>query len=264
MPELPEVAVFKKVIEQTSLHQPIQSIEVERKDILEDIKSNDFADRLEGDQFQAVDRYGKYLFILTGMGQTIFMHFGMTARPVYYSGEDIQPDYARLVFTFRSGDHLAFDCRRMLGKVGMTGSMDQFVKDKGLGIDALDPKLDKAAFRELIQSSRGYVKTTLMKQETIAGIGNEMSDEILYQAGIHPKSKISGLDSEDINRIYDTMRKVFETRISTNAQTDQLPDTWLLKHRDDGEACPKCGGSIERVKISGRSSYVCEQCQDLK
>jgi len=264
MPELPEVAVFKKIIEQTSLHQPIQSIEVARKDILEDMKPNDFTDRLEGDQFQAVDRYGKYLFVLTGMGQTIFMHFGMTARPIYYSGEDIQPDYARLIFTFRSGDHLAFACRRMLGKVGMAGSMEYFVKEKGLGIDALNPKLDKAAFRELIQSSRGYVKTSLMKQETIAGIGNEMSDEILYQAGIHPKSQVSNLDAGDIDRIYDKMHEVFKTRISTNAQTDKLPDTWLLKHRDDGVSCPNCEGTIERVKISGRSSYVCEQCQELK
>lgn len=261
MPELPEVEVFKNIIEESSLRKSVQSLFVEREDILDGISPADFSNILEGDKFESTSRHGKYLFVETDQGNTLFMHFGMTARPVFYTSEGEQPDYTRLVFSFDTGEHLAFDCRRMLGRLGLTDSKEQFVEEKKLGIDALDPELDQSAFRDLIESSRGHVKTTLMKQELIAGIGNEMSDEMLYQAGIHPKTKIADLKGDDPDRLFKIMHEVFRIRISTGADTELLPDTFLLKHREEGTECPRCGGAIERIKVSGRSSYVCPHCQ---
>lgn len=264
MPELPEVEVFKQQIDRTSLNKKISDIYVEREDILEEISPDEFVNTLTGDQFVSTSRHGKYLIVESRKGTTVFMHFGMTARPVFYTDKADKPEYPRLICTFDTDEHLAFDCLRMLGKLGITESKEHFIEEKDLGIDAMHPKLNKQAFWSLITSGRGYVKTTLMQQSTIAGIGNEMSDEILFQAGLHTKSKIGGLNSDDLDRIYETMRRVFGERIETEAQTDLLPDNWLLKHRNDGDECPNCGGDIKQVKISGRSSYVCEHCQELK
>jgi formamidopyrimidine-DNA glycosylase len=264
MPELPEVEVFKSIVDDAALNKTIGSIYIEREDILEDVSPQDFVNALEGDRLESTSRYGKYLFIETKKGNTVLMHFGMTAFPVYYESEDDKPDYPRAIFHFDDDGHLAFDCRRMLGKLSLVESEEAFVEQKDLGIDAMDPQLDKDKFRELIRSSRGYIKTTLMKQELIAGLGNEMADEIVYQIGLHPKSKIGALSDRDIDRLYDTMHEVIEVRVNTFRQPENLPENYLLRHRDDGETCPKCGGTIHRVKISGRSSYVCDSCQELK
>ncbi|MGM0587168.1 MAG: Fpg/Nei family DNA glycosylase [Bacteroidota bacterium] len=264
MPELPEVEVFKSIVDDTSLNKTIRSIYIEREDILEDVSPQEFNKALEGDSFVSTSRHGKYLFIETEQGHTVLMHFGMTAHPVFYESADTEPDYPRLIFHFDDDGHLAFDCRRMLGKLSLVDSKDALIEEKKLGIDAMDPALDKTAFVELIRSSRGYIKTSLMKQELMAGIGNEMADEMVYQAGLHPKSKVGKLSDQDIEHLYDQMHQVCEVRIQTKTDPALLPDDYLLKHRSDGETCPKCGGEIKQVKISGRSSYVCDHCQELK
>jgi formamidopyrimidine-DNA glycosylase len=264
MPELPEVEVFKSIVDDTSLNKTIGSIYIEREDILENVTPQDFNKALEGDSFVSTSRHGKYLFIETQQGHTVLMHFGMTAHPVFYESDGTEPDYPRLIFHFDNDGHLAFDCRRMLGKLSLVESKEAFIESKELGIDAMDPALDKAAFTELIRSSRGYIKTSLMKQELMAGIGNEMADEMVYQAGLHPKSKVGKLSDADIEELYEQMHQVCEVRIQTKTNPALLPDDYLLKHRSDGEICPKCGGEIKQVKISGRSSYVCDHCQELK
>ncbi|NBF39973.1 MAG: DNA-formamidopyrimidine glycosylase, partial [Spirochaetes bacterium] len=135
-----------------------------------------------------------------------------------------------------------------------------FIDEHDLGPDALD--LDSGAFDGLLQSVRGGVKSLLMNQSRIAGIGNIYSDEMLFQAGVHPAARCRDLDADVRGRLDEARRNVLETSIERDADPQRLPREWLLPRRDDGASCSRCGGSIRREVVSGRGSYFCDTHQE--
>ncbi len=184
----------------------------------------------------------------------------MTGFLKYYKNDDDEPDHARLLIQFANGYKLAYDNQRKLGSVSITEAVDKFVEQNDLGPDAL--KLKQAEFEEIMLSKKGSVKSALMKQESMAGIGNVYSDEILFQAGYHPKTRVDDLDSSDLKKIYKNMRKVLKTAIEKKADPKKMPRNYLLRQREDGAKCPKRdNGRIEKKKISGRPSYYCKKHQ---
>lgn len=262
MPELPEVVYFKKYIDATSLHQQIGDVEVENDTILTDISADDLQKQLKGSQFKSCATHGKYLFIHTDQNRKLTMHFGMTGEPVYYKQPDEKPEYSRVIIHFDNGYHLAFNCMRMLGEIGLTESKENFIQQKNLGPDAHSDSFDLDTFKNLLNDKRGMIKSALMDQSFIAGIGNECSDEILYQAGIHPKKTTSDLSDSDVTRIFQKMQEVLKEKIESNMEHRTLPDSYILNHREEGAECPKCGGTIQKIKVSGRNGYYCPQCQE--
>jgi formamidopyrimidine-DNA glycosylase len=137
--------------------------------------------------------------------------------------------------------------------------VDAFIHEKDLGPDALSVSFED--FRDIIGGKHAMIKSTLMRQDTLAGIGNVYSDEILFQAGVHPRKKIDELDQGQLRNIYDKMMQILHTVIEHDAEPDQFPDDYLTPHRDEGVACPRCGGKVEKVDVSGRSGYYCPACQ---
>jgi formamidopyrimidine-DNA glycosylase len=99
----------------------------------------------------------------------------------------------------------------------------------------------------------------------MAGIGNIYADEILFQARLHPTTRADALDDADIARLFRAAKEVLTTAVKAGAgaeiETDRLPKNYLLRHREEGGTCPRCGGKIETLKIGGRTSYVCPRCQ---
>jgi formamidopyrimidine-DNA glycosylase len=109
------------------------------------------------------------------------------------------------------------------------------------------------------------LKTTLMNQGVMAGIGNVYSDEILYQARLHPRTKVNALEEGDLRRLYDCMQEVLDTAIACRAVPEDFPDSYLTPLRGKaGTQCPGCGGEIERIEVSGRGAYYCPECQKKK
>ncbi len=261
MPELPDGAVFKKYLDSTALHQKIKRVEVKEKRVLESVSAEKLRDRLAGASFEKSCRHGKYLFIETDGGGHLVLHFGMTGFLKYFKDMEKEPDHARLLVAFSNGYHLAFDCQRMFGQVAWVDSMTDYIEEKGLGPDALSSDLSFTDFRERFFKSGAMIKSALMNQSLIAGIGNIYSDEILFQAGIHPKTKPKGLDEDRLRKLYDTMRKVLETAIKHRADPEAMPNHFMLPHRTKGEKCPGCGGEIEKEKIASRTAYFCPKCQ---
>jgi len=261
MPELPELVNFKQYIDSTSLHQKIAQVEVLEPDILSNTDSEKLRSALEGLEFKAAAVHGKYLFLQTTDSYQLVLHFGMTGRPVYYKKEEQQPDYPRLLITFTNGYHLAFDCMRMLGKVSLISDQNKFIEEKNLGPDALKEVSSVEKFLELFSSKRGMIKTALMDQSLLAGIGNVCSDEILFQSRIHPKTPVNDLKKEQLKKIYDNMHSVLKTKIEAGLSPDGLPNSYILKHRSEGAQCPSCGSKIKKIKVGGRSAYYCPNCQ---
>ncbi len=257
MPELPEIALYKKYVDDTSLHQKITKVEFPDASLLQN-PQKDFKNALEGKSFAESRQLGKYLFLKMEEASWLVFHFGMTGKLEYFSNQE-PPKYSKMIIFFNNNYHLAFDCRRKLGKIYLTTGVDDFTRENSLGKDALE--LKKEEFEKLLQEKKGSIKGALTDQHTISGIGNVYADEILYQCQIHPKSKIEKLSEKERSGIYTKMRTVLKTAINNEGRRTELPDDYLTPHRKEGADCPKCSGKVEMIKVSGRSTYFCPNCQ---
>lgn len=260
MPELPEIALFKKYVDATSLHKKIAGLSVPDASLLQS-PNKEFEKALVGKDFKESSRIGKYLFLNTSGKAVLVLHFGMTGELEYYKNQD-PPKYAKLIFHFANGYQLAYSCRRKLGKIFLAESIEEFKEAHELGTDALE--LEEKEFLEIMDEKSGSVKGALTDQHVIAGIGNVYSDEMLYQCKIHPKTKTDKLSDSEKKQLYKEMKKVLNMAIDKEGERSEFPKDYLISHRKEGEKCPKCSGKIEMIKVSGRSTYFCPKCQKEK
>lgn len=260
MPELPEVEAFKQYLDATSLHKTVEKIEVKASEILVNTSTQEIRDKLVGHEFQSSRRYGKYLFVKTDGDFWFTLHFGMTGNLEYFKDIEDEPPHSRLLITFINGFHLAYDCQRKLGTINLAKDMDSFVKEKNLGPDALD--LDFDTFKKIMEKRRGSTKYTLMNQHIIAGIGNIYSDEILFQAGIHPETKANKLDKKTLKKLFGNMQNVLLTAVEYQADAESFPENYLIPSRSKGGKCPLCHSELELTKVSGRTAYYCPKHQE--
>ena len=263
MPELPDVENFKRYLDATALHKRIAQITLTSEKVLHGVTRQKLAAALTGHELSRTHRHGKHLFAELDDGPWLMLHFGMTGYLAYFKRLDDDPAHDRLRLDFDNGYHLAFVNQRLFGEVGIVDDPAAFAAKEGLGPDALG--LDEDGFRALLADRRGQIKSALMDQSLIAGIGNVYSDEVLFQAGIHPKTQIGDLDDAAQHRLYETMMDVLKVAIDKGAGSDELfdnlPDNWLLPRREEGATCPRCGGEIRAIKVSGRNAYLCPTCQ---
>ncbi len=257
MPELPEITLYKEYLDATALDKKITSIGFLNTGGLQAPKEA-FIKAFEGKKFTGSRRLGKYLFIETSGEKSLVLHFGMTGKLEYYKNQD-PPKYSGVVFSFEDNDYLAFVCRRKLGKLFIAESLEEFRQRKELGHDALD--LSEDEFLELLEPKTGSIKGVLTDQHVLAGIGNLYSDEMLYQCKIHPKTKTNLISEKDKKQLFRKMRKVLEMAIKKEGVRKDFPDSYLIKHRKEGDDCPACEGKIKQIKVSGRSTYFCPSCQ---
>jgi formamidopyrimidine-DNA glycosylase len=259
VPELPDLEVFKRYIDSTSLHQDIEKIEVKNGKVLGGVSAGGLKRGLEGRKFESTRRHGKHLFVELDDGGWLLLHFGMTGGLKYYRDAGEEPTHARVLISFANGYHLAFDDQRLFGTVDLIGDPDAFIAEKKLGLDPLD--LDFPAFRERLAGRRGEIKAALMNQQVFAGIGNIYSDEILFQVRLHPRTSVRRLDGDALRDLHEQIRCVLHAAIERGANSGGLPDSFLLPHRREGEDCPRGNGNIQKTKAAGRTAYYCPACQ---
>jgi formamidopyrimidine-DNA glycosylase len=259
VPELPELEVFKRYVDSTSLHQNIETIEVKNGKVLGHVSADGLKRELEGRKFESTRRHGKHLFVELGDGPWLLLHFGMTGSLKYFKDTDEEPTHARVLISFGNGHRLAFDDQRLFGKVDLIEDPDDYVEEHKLGLDPLD--LDFPAFRERLEGRRGRIKATLMNQRVFAGIGNIYSDEILFQVRLHPKTSVGRLDEGALYDLHEQTGRVLYAAIERGANPEGLPESFLLPHRQVGADCPRGNGKIQMTKAAGRSAYFCPTCQ---
>ncbi len=261
MPELPDVQVFKQYLDATALHQKIQDVEVHSERILEEISSQRLATELKARSLESVRRHGKYLLVQLDDGRWLVLHFGMTGELKYFKDLEREPEYDQVLIAFANGYHLAYIAPRKLGEIELVDEAEAFVAAKDLGPDVLGGDFDLDTFTDLLSGRRGMIKSALMDQQLMAGIGNVYSDEILFQEGIHPRTAVKDLAGDALASLYATMNEVLHTAIDRGADPDEYPDSYLTPHRHQGGTCPRCGEELQRVKVAGRSAYFCPNRQ---
>jgi formamidopyrimidine-DNA glycosylase len=258
MPELPEVEHFRQYLDSTSLHKKILDVII-RDDYVLDIEPEDLKESLNNKEFISTKRHGKYVLAeLNKRSGYLIIHFGMTGNLKYYKNQNDEPDHALVLIKFDNGYTLAYDCTRKLGKISITESIEDFIIKYKLGPDALE--IDIETFKEIISHRNRMIKSFFMNQNIIAGVGNLYSDEIFFQSKIHPRTKVNDLDDEKIEEIFNNMKNILKKAIDYDQEIN-YSEEYIMDHREEGEKCPKCGGEIEKIKVSSRSTYFCPNCQ---
>src|SRR3989344_574028 len=171
---------------------------------------------------------------------------------------------------------LALSDLRKFAKVLVVDEKDfENLKDiKNIGPDPLKPDFQFNDFKSLIVKKRGVIKKVLMDQNVISGIGNIYADDILFMAKIHPLKKAEKLNDNELKAIFEAIKKILKKAVKLRGtSTSDYRDTSgkkggygnvRLAYQHEGEKCPnKCGGVIKRIKIGGRSSHFCPNCQKI-
>jgi formamidopyrimidine-DNA glycosylase len=154
---------------------------------------------------------------------------------------------------------LAFDDQRKFGEVELIENLDEFLRTRGLGPDAI--KINFSQFKAIFGKHRGAVKAILLNQQLIAGIGNLYADEILFRARMHPATRTVRLRDKDLTRLFRATRYVLQKAIALKTDFNRLPKSWLLTHRGKNGRCPRCGRALKSATIGGRTSWLCAHCQ---
>lgn len=259
MPELPDVEVFRSVVSGEALGRTVETVSVPGPALLADVSERTLRDRLKGASLTGTRRHGKHLFCAVEGDGWLRLHFGMTGRPAVCRQGD-EPGHTRLRLDFDDGGCLAVVSLRKLGEIGLTGDWRSFIREKGLGPDCLDLDLD--GFRRRLRGRRGTVKGTLLDQSVLAGLGSVYADEALFQAGVHPRAGTGSLGRRRTADLWSCIGSVLDRAVQAGAQPGRMPDDWLLPRRREGEACPRCGGIVQRTRVSGRSTYFCPGHQE--
>jgi len=279
MPEIPELQHVAQVLTAKLSRRPVTGVDIQKPIVIR-LPREDFEAGLLGARFQVVRRSGKFLLFETDRDSVMAVNPMLNGRFQWIAGPDgTRKAHARTCFTLRfNGDAgedgadselgIRYIDERYLGKVYLVDSddLDQVPVLSEQGPDALDSALDRDAFLKRLKRHRGQVKNTLVNARFIAGIGNAYSDEILFQAGIHPFAKISGLDESRRIRLYESIHETLDWASSLAAEEmgnriDRKPRDFLRVHRKGGQPCPRCNHPISEVSPNRRITSFCRHCQ---
>jgi formamidopyrimidine-DNA glycosylase len=277
VPELPEVETTRRFIEPVLTGARLDRVEVRRpRTARRNMRHEDVSERLMGKRVLEVGRRGK--FIISGVEDdlTWVIHLGMSGRMQIARPDEVEVPHTNAVFETDGGVELRFVDPRTFGFVAVFTPEE--LSDSGLdriGRDALD---DLPSVDEIVAAFAGRVpviKSALLDQRFIAGLGNIYADEVLHLARIHPAREIGTLNRVEIGRVREAIVPILKDGVahggtSLNDLAYLLPDgrageflERLGVYGREGEPCRTCGTPIERLVIAQRSSHFCPMCQRL-
>lgn len=262
MPEILEVELYRRAAE-AALGREIAGVDVPVPAFARNTTAEELRRQLVGERFCAARRHGKLLLLdtvdPTEAGPTLGVRFGMTGRLIvddhavierleYSSGRN-DAVWDRLVVTFADGGAMRVRDQRRLGSVELDPD------ESALGVDAF-AVTGKELGRILSTSSRP-VKAVLMDQSRLAGLGNLLTDEILWRASIDPRQPVDTLDADDRRRLHRRIRSTLHDLLAKGgSHMGHLQD-----QRHPGGRCPRDGAELRRYTVGGRTSYACVEHQ---
>jgi formamidopyrimidine-DNA glycosylase len=273
VPELPEAETIVRGLRAAVVGKSISGTEVLRPDVLRE-PTRRFANKVRGRTIQAVTRRGKNVIFLLDGDHVMAVNLGMTGRLLTLAaraGRTKEASHPAVRFRLRSGDTLVFDDTRRFGTVECLTGPEWRARSARLGPEPLDPAFAPEALHGALTRSRAPVRSWLLDQRKLAGVGNIYANEALYLAGIHPETEACSLGLAGAARLHEGLRTVLRKAIDAggttlrdyrNAEGDKgrfAPS--LLVYGRDGEPCGRCGDAITRSIFGGRSAFHCPTCQ---
>ncbi|MFH1502833.1 MAG: DNA-formamidopyrimidine glycosylase family protein [Candidatus Eisenbacteria bacterium] len=269
MPELPEVASRAKEMQKLLVGRTIKDIEVLQPKCL-NVTPRKFKSALTGAKLLETTYHGKWIFTKTTKGH-LLLNFGMGAEAAVVPADEL-PEKRQVTIFFDDGTALPFRFW-WFGHVhyvadGKLGSHKMSAK---LGPNAID--IPKGEFREMLKGRRGSVKSFLLNQERIAGIGNAYSHDILFLARLHPDRKLDTLSESEVDGLWQAIRDGlipslkkrgawYERDLKGRRGGFKMTDI-LVGYRE-GKPCPRCRTKVVKLKTGSTSTFICPKCQPLK
>jgi formamidopyrimidine-DNA glycosylase len=265
MPELPEVESARAVIARAALHRRIVDVDDSDTFVCRPHAPGEIRAALVGRTLTAVHRRGKSMWCDTsGGGPVLGIHLGMSGKIVIAAPDGTEVDggdywergrqpgdhrYSRFAVTFADGGALILVDPRRLGRVRLDPPVDE------LGPDAAD--ISRAQFRAAFASGTAPVKARLLDQSAIAGVGNLLADQALWQARISPRRPVRDLTRNDVNRLY---RAVLAT-VASAVGAGGVHTLSVIPFRKPGGLCPRDGVPMVHATIGSRSTWWCPREQ---
>lgn len=270
MPEKPEVITVVNTLKPKLIGKKIVDCEVYWNNIIEYPTVGEFIKKIRNQKINAITTRGKWLVFQLD-AYFLLIHLRMEGKFFFRTKEDEKNKHEHVFFYLSDGRQLRFADVRKFGKMHLIKKEDinTIGPLKDLGLEYYDSKLDSNYLLDKFKNKKIPIKTVLLDQSIIAGIGNIYDDEILFMSRIHPKKSAGLLSLEDCNHIVDNTRIVLEKAIEAGGSTIRsytssegvhgLFQEELLVHTKT--ICPECDGNIEKIKINGRGTYFCPRCQ---
>lgn len=285
MPELPEVETIRRDLQRVLRGKRITRVRVRKAKMVRG-KARAFERRLAGQSVEAVKRRGKLLiFSLGDKKQYLLMHLKMTGQLIYAGGQEtvagghgypgigkLPNRYSHVIFHFTDGSALYFNDMRQFGYTAVVGEDERRKIDGGYGVEPLSRLFAPARLGEILRGRKATLKSVLLNQTRIAGLGNIYADEACFLAGLRPTRCADRLGKEEVVRLHCGIQRVLQRAIKHRGTTfNDYVDARgrrgdfarLLKvYGRSGQRCLRCKkGVIERVKAGGRSASFCPNCQ---
>lgn len=287
MPELPEV---ETVVRQ--LGAEVEGRRIERLEVLDPrwsrpVPPGQLGDAVSGGAIERLGRRGKYILMQLDGGRTLVMHLRMTGNLILREGEGVlDPSEGRRLyenerstgerhlrarFVLDDGRELWFTDPRRFGEAFLIADAKLEERFAKLGVEPFSPEFTTQALGEMAAGRQAPLKSFLLDQAGIAGVGNIYADEALHRAELHPLSPAGSMKPEHLQALRDAVVAALEAGIEAGGssiddyrdargQKGMMQDEFLV-HTREGEDCLRCGGTIVRIVVGGRSTYFCPSCQ---
>ena len=277
MPELPEVETVKRGLQPAMESRKIARTDVNRPDLRWPFPEN-MAERLSGRTVIALRRRSKYILADLDSDETLIIHLGMSGR-MQIDLPDTAPTaqtlkHDHVVFHMEDGSRIAFNDARRFGAMDLapTAKIEQHWLIEKLGPEPLGNAFSAPYLVETLHKKASPIKTALLDQRVVSGLGNIYVCEVLFRTGISPKRKASGLSETKTASLVPAIRDVLNEAIEsggsslrdhrqTNGELGYFQHNFAVYDRENEPCQNQCGATIKRLVQSGRSSFYCPKCQ---
>lgn len=267
MPELPEITIFARDMQKELVGKTISAIEVLQPKCL-NMPVAEFQAALTGAEIRSVTARGKWLQVETTRGW-LLLGLGMGGE-ILLTDRDNLPEKYRLIFDLADGACLAINFW-WFGYAHYAADLTEHKMTAQLGPNTLDLTLGE--FQALLCGRRGAIKTFLLDQKRIAGIGNVYIQDPLFKAGIHPLRPINTLSDDELARLWQALRDTLQESVDQGGsvwernlynEKGKWGTSFFLVAYQEGKPCPVCGTTVDKIKTGSTSSYICPACQPLE
>ena len=271
MPELPEVETVRRQLKDRLVNKIIKKVDIYYNDIIAYPKVDEFKNKIINEKINDIKRRGKWL-IFELNEYYLLSHLRMEGKYFFKNKEEEKSKHEHVIFTLDDNVELRYHDTRKFGKMYLIekDKIDVIGPLIKLGLEPWDENLDVYYLLNKYKSRKLPIKTVLLDQSIIVGIGNIYADEILFLSKISPFKKANELNMEEVEKIINNTKIILEKAIKLGGSTihsyssvDGLDGKFqneLLVHKDNS-LCPICNGKIEKTFIGGRGTYYCHNCQ---
>lgn len=271
MPEIAEVETVRNTLKRMILNKKIIDVNIIYPKMIESNVS-DFKKILVGRKFVDINRIGKWLMFDLN-DYVLLSHLRMEGKFFVKKQNEVIEKHEHIIITFEDGTDLRYHDTRKFGRMNLVKKedLDSVEAINKQGIEPISDSLTKEYLKEQFKGKTGPIKNLLLDQTIISGLGNIYANEVLFASGINPLRRGCDLTLEECERITKSSKEIILKAIecggtTIKSYTSSLGVTgrfqqFLKVHKKEGEPCPSCGRPILRIKINGRSTYYCNNCQ---